>query len=403
MQENSNSESSLSNNSGFSYKSKLIFISSWMTKLWIGVMFSYIIVLLGCIIEITISSIDMTFAVSKNYLIDWVCILFAFLTGLISSYFMYYSFINTKSKFKTLKLKSNVLDGILLFYILIFYTLIIFLTYLLFGIKIQTNNTLFFLAVLWFNIAIGVVQSSTFILNKYYMSKQVKKVKDDENFYLFKWWPNLVYSYFLDKAYFSYNNIDYESNNMFIRNMLSIRNIPSLYEKYKKYLKKINIFKNLMQGLFSFLFSIIVSAIIMILAALFYWIYATSPSGELKDFLIVFWVILLIHSWLYFKFVVLNKFQLIKDDDETDIINLYDVIKFNFIPKNTNSKISEEIWAHWLGLIRKVLLYYSVLNFDKEVSQLICLGTEHNSWFELKILSKVISNQKWLNISIYEL
>lgn len=402
IKENQVNLQSNTNNLSFEARSKPIFIKSWLTPLWISIIITYSLILIGCIIEIVLSSINII-TTSNNTWIGTLCIIFTFLMIFITSYFMYYSFINTKSTFKSLKIKSTILDAILLIYILMFYILTVIWVYLMYGINIKFINNLSSNVVMWFMITLGFIQNIVFIMNKYFMNKQSSLIKhDNKSIYVFAWWPNLVYSYWLDKAYFSLNTQNYKDNNIFIYNAGFIKSIPLLHRKYNEFFKWKNLFKRLVQNLFTFLFSTLTAAVVVLIASLFFWIHATKPNLDLIVFFVLFWVILSVHSWLYFKFVVLNKFQLIKDDIEDDISKLYDVIKIKFNQKVKQS-INEKFIAYWLGIVRKILLYYSNLNFDGIHEQLINLSLDENLYFLIKFTVVNIHNKKWLNIVINEL
>lgn len=324
-----------------------------MNWIWILNTGIYVITFLGSIIELIITSVNIgTKYLMSNDFLNGLCIILSILLMVGSIFWLKYNWVSQTTTFLKLKTKAKILDIFALSYTIIFYIIATYLTYILFGIDLKPSLTPFFNGILWFGASLGILKVISFILNIVFMTNQARIGKNNTYY----WWPNLVYSYWLDKALFSLrtevDTISY--SDVIINNTKLLDSKPNLTRAYYHFFKFKNLTKWLTQNLILVLFLAIASSVAMSSASIYYWVHASEPSAVAIAFIAVIWVILNFIGSVYIIFMSVNQFQLMKLDNETKIVNYYDGIALKFV----NYKAKEQDLIFWLSILRKYLLYY---------------------------------------------
>lgn len=370
-----------------------IILLPWKTKYFIATFISYIILfLLGCSC-IILSAITITHTTNLgNHLISGISVIFGISIILISGY--WYSYNNQKIfSLKQVKRKSILLDAVLTSYIFTLYALMLYITYVSFGINIVFNNTSLINSVIWCCVITGIVQIGVYFLNTITMNKQrygKKMIAGDKTIFQHKWWTNLVYSYWLDKIYFSVKELNsIESNGIFMVDQNDLNSHFRANEMYLKTFKYLNIFKRLVQNSFSAIMTTLMSVAVMLIAPIAYWLHKLPPDADFGSFIVIFWIVISAISLIYYHFIITNKFQLIKDDNEKHISNNYRSIKImfkQFIQNNVEAyNIPEAEKLRWLAIIRKYLMYYQPTIEDKINIAIFDSESDDTRWAMLRL------------------
>lgn len=389
-------------------ESQFVF-GSYKTGYWYRNIINYYFLIGFCIglMILTIINIGI-YPTLSNGLVDVISLVYPISVIAIAIFWISYNRVNYfNATFNNLKMKSKQLDKLLLIYVSILYILIIYMSCLFFGVKIRLILTPLSSAMIWLTCILWIWQSLANLYNKRSINNQSSfNISTDRHVYT-TWWPNLVYSYWLDKAFFSFNNFRYNSHKMVILNKNALNSVPTLKNQYDEFLSKFNYRKTLVQQYFSNLVNVLLGFVVMLLASLAYWIGTSHPSSETIAFFIILWIGFLIICSRLNTFVNNSKFQIINKDNETDINNYYDVITINFNsylnkygdPLTTND-IPEEVFVLWLGYLRKWLLYWSS-NVIKNHSFLVEIYDGYSmKSYNVECRFDIIDNLKYLYFDI---
>lgn len=335
---------------------------SYKTPLWIFTIFLYCGVMVLSIISIGLN-VNALLHTSNSANIN-ILILITLLSVilLITTFFwlIYNTSANSKS-LKHLKIKSKWLNQILIWIIFLFYVFSIYLTVLFFTLHLSViEDTPSFSWAIWFNLVVIIISICAYLFNNDYCQSQ-NSVKDYKNGTFFiNWWPNLIYSYWLDKLQFSKFIFNLSQDQYVVCSSNKLKSIPFATSSYDIFLTQLNHSKRSLQKMYSILMTFWIAAVVMSLASIIVWIVQSHNNLEMDIFMLLFWLGLSAISIIYLWFININNFQIIMSDDESTLINKYDFITFDF----KNIPTSQHIQL--IGLARKILLYYGLIDNEQE-------------------------------------
>lgn len=393
-------------NNNLKQESVDIVLLPWKTKYFIITFAGYIILfLLGCS-TIILSSVVIAYTYNiDNQFISGIGVIFGISIIIISIYWYMYN--NQKIlNLKQVKRKSIILDVILISYIFTLYVLMLYITYISFGINIVFHNTPLMNSMMWCCITSGVTQVLAYMLNVIAMNKQKyydKIITGNDVMLKHHWWLNLVYSYWLDRIYFSAMRLNsLNSNNIFMIDQEDLNSHFRANEVYLDTFKYLNIFKGLVQNSFSAIMTTLMSVAVMLIAPIAYWLHKLSSDIDFDSFIIIFWVVVSIISLICYHFIITNKFQLIKSDNEKYISNNYRSIRISFqqlINSNLISyDLSEKDKLRWLAIIRKYLMYHQPSIENPIDIAILDSVTESKILLQLSLLEKNILSINFIKI-----
>lgn len=378
----------------------------WFTPKWRMIFINYSIMVILDLVIFIMSSINLATTQNlSNKFIDGVCLIFSVALIFSNIFWIWYNIADNKSV-TYLKRKSKLLDILLGIFIFIWYILILYLSYIFFGIHLQVQTTSQFNVIIWLLNIAGLLQLTSFLWNIWCFKKQINNIENTSTKKSYQWWPNLVYSYWLDKIYFSLKYLYKTDTKISIYNAKKIQSNLNLQHEYTDALKKQNWSKTWTQNGSSILFFTLVSSILMIIAAIFYWIYTTKPPIDLISFISIFWLISSCITFWYVHFIGTNNFQMIKEDKEDDISSNYDVIEFQTLLWNTTDHLQtswqlseQELLVLW-GFIRKILLYNLQFINSPHTFMLYLVYGKFAGMYEVSLDCKPVNLLKTLYISI---
>lgn len=217
---------------------------------------------------------------------------------------------------------------------------------------------------------------------------------DVGNIFTVSWFPNLIYSYWLDKLMFAKSdNFIFNDSDYVIASKL--KSVPVLEDTYNKYAKITNHSKRYLKNWFTVILSFLAALIITSLSSIITWITQSASNIQFETFIFLFWIVLTIISLIYFYFITVNNFQLIKQDDEHELEQEYDSIIISF--KNNINEVNR---LYILGLLRKTLLYYWMPKVDNIMEFTInneiyrCILTHETVWQKYNIFGLNIEIEK---------
>lgn len=374
---------------------KLYILFPWLTKSWISLFIIYTILIVLSSINLIIASVDVSkFYTTDKEFIDPVSIIFDIAVIGISSFWLLYNNISFKS-LNYLKRKAIIMDTIFTVHTLLWYLLLVYLSYILAIGVWNVKGDIMFNTNIWLMVTIAIIQCITFYWNIYVMQKQSKSsIYKNKHTKICRWWPNLIYSYWLDKAFFSLKFASQKPNRVVIYNKNIINSNETLKENYDKALKIRNIPKGWTQGIVITLYSALVATFLMSIYGLILWDKDFHASADLITCISLFWSMLALTSFGYNNFIT-QQFQLLRQDDESIISSSYDLIKLNFFSLKNDKLIrskkdySETNILIWLGIIRKILLY-RVQFINKVQNYTLVLGFLNSDRIIYKVKARVI-------------
>lgn len=344
-------------------KNKFLFVKSYRNWYWWTN-------LIGWISTIIISVISLGFAINSiiynTNIVDTLSILSVIAMILFSGFWLAYNYdpiLKHKDKpLKWLKFKAILADCIFSIFIVEMYFVIGYLAYIILGLDFKIHNIRDFSSVIWLSMVVVFLQIVLFVSSMIYTQYQTKtkKLKDTNNFeqYVLHWNPTLVYSYFLDKLYFSNISMITDDYIFSIYDKEKINSNSNIARSYEEFFKFKNIFKWFAETAIAGLVAVLFGFSIMLFATIETWIKETSLIPEFIAFIWVYWICITMLLGCCLWFVNVNRFQLIKKDNEKDIINKYNSIVITMYDEYSKLvNIPEWQKVLFTGIIRKIMLY----------------------------------------------
>lgn len=387
-------------------KEKILLVYSYKSKFWWINMLSYTIILLLSIASFIGSIIYNVLTTSiDNKLTTNLCILFALASIFAVIFWLLYN-VSPSTTFAKLKTRSMYMDLCLILFTLMMYSTIGYLAYIILEANFQLIFIKSFVGLIWLSLAIIVLHIIMFVCNMIYLVMQSKlTLTNESDKYIvgsIKWQPNLIYSYWLDKIYFSQKILSKDDSQIVIYDKEGLKTKFLLEEDYNNFFKYTNILKRLTQTVIVVLISILVAFVIMLFATIEYWIKESQLSSQFIAFIWLFWINISILSSCYLWFININDFQMIKKDNENKFIDTYKSIIINYFDANSRlAKINELEFVWLMGVIRKIMLYQEYFIITSEQFQL--RNTINNMQYKLKFTyeNTSIGQKPNLKIDIY--